>query len=135
MTALVADTSAIIGIIAKEPGWERIVDAIHAASERIISTATELELALVVVGRRGTQDNLESLDRLLRTLCLEARPVDRKQIHIAREAFLKFGKGRHPAALNFGDCFSYALAKSLQARLLFVGNDFARTDIEAVLSG
>jgi len=135
MTAVVADTSAIIGIIAKEVGWERIVDAIHAAPERWVSAATELELALVVVGRRGTRDNLETLDQLLRTLRLETRPVDRGQIHMAREAFLKFGKGRHPAALNFGDCFSYALAKSLQVPLLFVGNDFARTDIDAALSG
>ena len=83
----------------------------------------------MVAGRHGSVAQLEPLDRFLATAAISLHPVDEHQARLARKAFLRFGKGRHPAALNFGDCFSYALAKALDASLLFVGDDFSQTDV------
>lgn len=125
---IAVDTSAIIAILAQERGYERHVQAIAAASGTVMSVASLLEVAMVWSSRQP--DAPASLpDRLLAKLGIGLVDVTAHQIMLAREAFLRFGKGRHPAGLNFGDCFSYALAKSLDVPLLFRGDDFGRTDI------
>ena len=97
-----------------------------------MSAATFVETSMVVESRFGP-DGLRVLDLFISKAGIGLVPVDTDQAYIARQAFQKFGKGRHPAALNFGDCFSYALAKSLGMPLLFKGNDFALTDIASAL--
>lgn len=129
MNVLVVDTSAVVALLKNEPGWETLATRLHAAPSRVLSVASWVELSLVVAGRRGDEAALELLDRFLQTAAIELRPVDEPQARLARAAFLRFGKGRHPAGLNFGDCFSYALARTLDAPLLFVGDDFSQTDV------
>jgi ribonuclease VapC len=133
VTVLVVDTSAVVALLKSEPGWETLATRLHAASSRVLSVANWVELSLVAAGRHGDEATLEFLDRFLQTAAIELRPVDEPQARIAREAFLRFGKGRHPAGLNFGDCFSYALARTLDAPLLFVGNDFIQTDVQVAM--
>lgn len=134
MTVLVVDPSAIVALLKSEPGWESLAARLHEASSRALSVAGWVELSLVVAGRHGDAATLAFLDRFLQTTAIELRPVDERQAQSARTAFLHFGKGRHPAGLNFGDCFSYALAQTLEAPLLFVGNDFIQTDVRAALA-
>ena len=134
MTVLVVNTSAVVALLKSEPGWEALASRLHAASSRVLSVASWVELSLVVAGRHGDAATLEFLDRFLQAAAIELHPVDESQARLAREAFLRFGKGRHPAGLNFGDCFSYALARTLDAPLLFVGDDFGRTDVRAALA-
>lgn len=134
MTALVVDSSAMVAILRSEPCWEMLATRMHAASSRVLSVASWVEVSLVVAGRHGDQATLEHLDRFLQTAAVELHPVDESQARMAREAFLRFGKGRHPAGLNFGDCFSYALARTLDAPLLFVGQDFTQTDVQVALN-
>ena len=134
MTVLVVDTSAVVALLKSEPGWETLASRLHVATSRLLSVAGWVELSLVVAGRHGDAATLAFLDRFLQTAAIERRPVDEPQARLAREAFLRFGKGRHPAGLNFGDCFAYALARTLDAPLLFVGEDFARTDVRPALA-
>lgn len=134
MTVLVVDTSAVVALLKSEPGWETLASRLHAAAFRLLSVVGWVELSLVVAGRHGDAATLAFLDRFLQTAAIERRPVDEPQARLAREAFLRFGKGRHPAGLNFGDCFAYALARTLDAPLLFVGEDFARTDVRPALA-
>ena len=134
MTVLVVDTSAVVALLKSEPGWEALASRLHAAASRLLSVVGWVELSLVVAGRHGDAATLAFLDRFLQTAAIERRPVDEPQARLAREAFLRFGKGRHPAGLNFGDCFAYALARTLDAPLLFVGDDFARTDVRPALA-
>lgn len=134
MTVLVVDTSAVVALLKSEPGWETLASRLHAAASRLLSVVGWVELSLVVAGRHGDAATLAFLDRFLQTAAIERRPVDEPQARLAREAFLRFGKGRHPAGLNFGDCFAYALARTLDAPLLFVGDDFARTDVRPALA-
>jgi ribonuclease VapC len=131
VTVLVVDTSAVVALFKSEPGWEALASRLHAAASRVLSVAGWVELSLVVAGRHGDETTLAFLDRFLQAAAIEFHPVDEPQARLAREAFLRFGKGRHPAGLNFGDCFSYALARTLDAPLLFVGDDFGRTDVRA----
>ncbi|MDS4022517.1 MAG: type II toxin-antitoxin system VapC family toxin [Candidatus Competibacter sp.] len=131
---MVVDSSAVIAILRSEPCWEMLATRMHAASSRVLSVASWVEVSLVVAGRHGDQVTLECLDRFLQTAAVELHPVDESQARMAREAFLRFGKGRHPAGLNFGDCFSYALARTLNAPLLFVGHDFTQTDVQVALN-
>lgn len=126
---MVLDTSALIAILQGEPTAERLLAAVEADQRRLISAATVGEAALVVLGRFGEAGDPQ-LDRLLRTLGAEVVPVGEQQALLAREAAFRFGRGRHPAALNFGDCFAYALSVDRAEPLLFVGNDFSQTDIE-----
>ncbi len=134
MTALVVDSSAVIAILRSEPCWEMLATRMHVASSRVLSVASWVEVSLVMAGRHGDQATLEHLDRFLQTAAIELHPVDESLARMAREAFLRFGKGRHPAGLNFGDCFSYALARTLNAPLLFVGQDFTQTDVQVALN-
>jgi ribonuclease VapC len=126
---VVIDTSAVMAILTREPAAERLVAALDADPTRLISAATVVEASLVLLGRYGDAGE-PLLDRLLRGIGAEVVPVGDDQVTLARDAALRFGRGRHPAALNFGDCFSYALSLSRGEPLLFVGDDFARTDVE-----
>jgi ribonuclease VapC len=133
LTAIVVDTSAIIAILRNEAEKDRFVDAILAASPRFMSAVSLQEAGMVVAGRHGDAAVWEPLDALVARLGLEIVAHDAALAGVAREAFLRFGKGRHKAGLNFGDCAAYALAKSNDLALLFKGEDFARTDVVAVV--
>jgi len=125
---MVIDTSALLAILQDEPERRSFNEAIEAAESRRISTATFVEVSIVVEARFGA-DGLRDLDLLLSKAAIELLPVDEEQARTARHAYSRFGKGHHSAGLNFGDCFSYALAKVLGEPLLFKGEDFVHTDI------
>jgi len=126
---MVIDTSAIMAILLGESAAGQLVEALEADRTRLVSAATVVETSLVVLGRFGEMGDPQ-VDRLLRGIGAEVVPVGLEQVAIARDAALRFGRGRHPAALNFGDCFSYALAMESGEPLLFVGEDFAKTDVD-----
>jgi ribonuclease VapC len=126
---MVIDTSAIIAILTLEPAAERLMAAVEADRTRLVSAATVVEASLVLLGRYGEAGD-PPLDRLLRSIGAEVVPVGEEHAALARDGALRFGRGRHPAALNYGDCFSYALAMERGEPLLFVGNDFSKTDVE-----
>ena len=125
---MVIDTSALVAILEDEPERRQFNECIEAEPTRLISAATVLEAGIVMEARRGEAAGLE-LDLLLKRARFEVVPVDAEQVETAREAFRRYGRGRHPAGLNFGDCFSYALAQVLGEPLLFKGEDFSRTDV------
>ncbi|MDE0309455.1 MAG: type II toxin-antitoxin system VapC family toxin [Acidiferrobacterales bacterium] len=125
---MVIDTSAIVAILQTEPERERFVEAIGSVAYKNMSTVSFAEASQVLVSRYGASA-LRELDVFIDKAEIRMRSVDYNQAVIARRAFLEFGKGRHPAQLNFGDCFTYALARSLDQRLLFKGEDFSKTDI------
>jgi ribonuclease VapC len=129
---MIVDTSALLAIAWDEPERARFEDAIEADPVRRISAASVLEGAIVMMrraGRAAAADALARLHELLDQLGLEIEPVSASQIRMAEAAYLNFGKGLHPAGLNFGDCFAYALAKETDQPILFKGDDFARTDL------
>lgn len=128
---MVIDSSALIAIIGDEPETFAMLDAIELDSIRWISAATLLETSIVLQSRYGTEV-VDDFDTLLTRIGVEIIDFDEDQARIARDAFNRFGKGRHPAALNFGDCFAYALSKSRDEPLLFKGSDFSQTDITSV---
>ena len=125
---MVLDTSALLAILADEPERRTFTEAVEAADSRRISAATYVEASIVIECRHGS-DGLRDLDLLLERADVEILPVDAQQARLARRAFSLYGKGRHRAGLNFGDCFSYALAKVLDEPLLFKGDDFVHTDL------
>ena len=125
---MILDTSALVSILDQEAEADRLARAIAAASERMLSAANLVETGIVMQVRRG-DEAARDLDLLLAKLKIEIIPVSGKQANLARKAFQHYGRGRHPAKLNFGDCFAYALAKDSSAPLLFKGNDFSQTDI------
>ena len=125
---MVLDTSALVAILQEEPGHQALTRAIRDAPLRRLSAATLVEAGIVMQGRHGDAGSRE-LDALLTRAVPEVVPVTAAHAGLAREAFRRFGKGRHPAGLNYGDCFSYALAVALAEPLLFVGDDFGRTDV------
>ncbi len=129
---MVIDTSAILAILFDEPKAEAFSIAVQQESVRLVSAATVLESALVLQKRSGDKAP-QVLDRVIRELPVEIRGVDLEQLKWARYALETYGRGRHPARLNFGDCFSYALAKATGEPLLFKGDDFSRTDLTAVI--
>jgi ribonuclease VapC len=129
LTAIVVDTSAVVAILRDEPEKDRFVDAILAASPRLMSAVSLQEAGMVIAGQCGDEATWEPLDALLARLDVEIVAHDAALAGIARTAFLRFGKGRQSSGLNFGDCASYALAKAHNIPLLFKGDDFARTDI------
>ena len=126
---MVIDTSALLAIFLAEPERQGFLERILQAETRLISAATVFETGIVLEARRGEAAGRE-FDLFVVRVNLQIVPVDAELIEIARSAWRKYGKGRHPAALNFGDCFSYALAKSLGEPLLAKGGDFAQTDVE-----
>jgi ribonuclease VapC len=125
---MITDTSAIVAILFAEPEAEHFARVIIEADHCRLSAASFVELAIVVERQLGTNGSRQ-LDVFLKIGRIEIEPVSAEQAHIARQAYLDFGKGRHPAALNFIDCFAYALAKAMREPLLFKGNDFSKTDI------
>ncbi len=130
---MILDTSAIIAILRDEPGAETCAVAIERADMRRLSAANFVETAIVIDGSR---DPIASrrFDELLKEAAIVVEPVTEAQARIAREAFRDFGKGSgHPAKLNFGDCFAYALAKASGETLLFKGDDFSHTDLVPAL--
>jgi ribonuclease VapC len=126
---MVIDTSALLAIFLAEPERKRLLSLIVEASTRLISAASVLETGIVLEAKRGEAAGRE-FDLFVVRARLEIVSVDSEQVEVARSAWRKYGKGRHPAALNFGDCFAYALAKSSGEPLLAKGADFAKTDIE-----
>lgn len=125
---MVVDTSALVAILLQEPEAERFTRLLADAPRRLISAITRVELSFVIEGRYGDAARGD-LERLLRDAMIEVMTVTPAQAEIAIDAFRRFGKGRHRAALNIGDCFAYALAQATDLPLLFKGGDFARTDI------
>lgn len=128
---MVVDTSAIVAVLLAEGTAERLTEVLESELRARISAVSLVEAAMVMQARFGEPGELE-LDLLLQRLRVDVVPVTTEQAELAREAFRRFGKGRHPAGLNFGDCFSYALARALGEPLLFVGNNFSQTDVGAV---
>jgi ribonuclease VapC len=126
---MVIDTSALVAIFLGEPERKLLLDLFLQAETRMISAATVLEAGIVLEARRGESAGRE-FDLLLVRANLQIVAVDSEQTEIARSAWRKYGKGRHTAGLNFGDCFAYALAKFAGEPLLAKGTDFAATDIE-----
>ena len=126
---MVADTSALIAYLRAEPMAERVEAALLGARRVLISAATLVE-ASIVAESLDEAHGRHHLDSMLQRLQAEVVPVTPEQADVARYAYRQFGKGRHPARLNFGDCFSYALARVAGEPLLFVGDDFGRTDVE-----
>ena len=127
---IVVDTSALVAALTGEEPRDRIVSTIAGASTCLLSAATYLECGNVLTARYGV-DGAHHLRLFVNEAGIEIVDVDRAQVDLALDAWTRFGKGRHRAGLNYGDCFSYALAASRSAPLLFVGNDFAETDIAA----
>jgi ribonuclease VapC len=128
---MVIDTSAIIAVLLNEADAAHIAQAIESSSQRLLSAANLLEASIVIESRKGEAGGRE-LDLLLYRAAIEIVAVDQDQAETARIAWRHFGKGRHSAGLNYGDCFAYALARTRQLPLLFQGDDFSRTDIDGV---
>ena len=127
---MIIDTSAIIAILFSEDDAETYAKAITRADSCRMSAATLVEAAIVVETQTKNNGGRQ-LDALIRRAGITVEPVTEEQAHIARQAFIDFGKGRHPAGLNYGDCFSYALSKVTREPLLFKGKDFSKTDLTA----
>ena len=127
---MIVDTSALVAVLFGEADAERYEDAIARAETCRISVANLLEVFIVVESRGGTAAGQEC-DAFLEKAGIDTEPVLPEHAQEARRAWRRFGKGNHPAALNYGDCFAYALARTTGEPLLFKGEDFARTDIEA----
>ena len=129
---MVLDTSALLALLLDEPEAEAFRVALEDDDARLVSAATLLETAVVIEARKGEAAGRE-LDLLISKAAIMVVPVDEDQAAEARRAWRRFGRGRHEAALNYGDLFSYALARTTGQPLLFKGADFARTDIARVL--
>jgi ribonuclease VapC len=127
---VILDTSVIVAITLREPGYEHLVEKLRSADALGIGTPTLTEAGMVVSSRLGIEPQA-LLDRFLRDFGAVPVVFGEQHWREALDAFRRFGKGRHPAALNFGDCLSYAAARVAGHPLLFVGDDFSRTDIEA----
>jgi len=126
---VIVDTSVIIAILRDEPDAAKIREVLARLQVRRMSAVSYVEAGVVVDSNRNPVLS-RRLDDLLRDVQIEVEPVTLNQAHIAREAYRDFGKGRHRAGLNFGDCFAYALAKEKGESLLFKGDDFCHTDVE-----
>ncbi len=129
---LVVDSSALAAIFFDEPSAPAILDVLaDTAGTAVISAASVLETRLAVHARLGSH-GVELIDEVLDESDVVAMPFDTQQLPLAHAAWAEFGRGNHAAKLNYGDCFTYALAKHLEVPLLCTGNDFARTDLELV---
>ena len=126
---MVVDTSALVAIMRHEPEKEAFSRLIAGTSPCLLSAVSLHETCLVLAGRRRDEDDWRVLDAFVESATLDIVPFDLHLAHLARDAFLRFGKGRHPAALNLADCASYALAKQRGASLLYKGRTFSQTDI------
>ena len=131
---MIIDTSAIVEIVFGHEGYEKYLKAITDAPVRLMSAATLYETAVVVYTKHRNRNAIAALYELLKTLKVEIVPFDVAETNSAIAAYALFGKGIHPAKLNFGDCPAYALAKRKQLPLLFKGEDLSRTDIEVAVT-
>jgi ribonuclease VapC len=129
---MVIDSSALIAILMNEPDAERFASAIEAAELRLMGATSAFEAAIVIAGRNRSA-GMRELDILILEARIELVPFTADHYTIARDAWLRYGKSRHPARLNFGDCCAYATAKLAGEPLLFKGADFAQTDVESAI--
>jgi ribonuclease VapC len=125
---MILDSSAIIAMVLREPGWERLVDKIAAEPSCAIGAPTLAETGIVLTAKLGPKARV-TLSRFLQETGLIVVPFADEHWPIAVDAYARFGKGRHAAGLNFGDCLAYAVARLADQPLLFVGNDFSNTDV------
>ena len=126
---MILDSSAIVAVIMKEPGFDVILELLSSEQSSAVGTATLTETA-IVLSARLRHDARSLLSRFLSEASIALIPFGESHYSMAVEAWLRYGKGRHPAGLNFGDCLAYATAKLADQPLLFVGNDFQETDIQ-----
>ena len=129
---MVIDSSALAAILLAEPERRPFIEAIETADARLLPVANWLEISIVIEARYGAE-GARDLQRFIEYAGIEIIPVDLEQGRLARDAWVRFGKGRHRADLNYGDCFAYALAKQRGRALLFKGDDFSHTDIAAAV--
>lgn len=129
---MVIDSSALLAILQDEPERRALLEAIEGADRRCLSVVNLVEASIVLEARRGPTA-ARFLDTLVERAGIDVVGVDREQGELARRAFARFGKGRHSAGLNFGDCFAYALAQAFGDSLLFKGGDFSQTDVKPAL--
>jgi len=130
---MIVDTSALMSILLEEPDGERFARCLEDCASASMSTATLVEVGVVAL-RRTEQPDISAVFRLVERAGISVTPFDEEQAHTAIGAYARFGRGMgHPARLNFGDCFSYALAKVRDEPLLYKGDDFAQTDIRSAL--
>jgi ribonuclease VapC len=128
---IVVDSSALVAILRDEPEAARFLNVIASEDVCLLSSVTLLETSIVLAGRNGSDIAWIQLDALIAASRMQIVPQDEAQVSVARTAFLRYGKGRHPAGLNLGDCASYALARQRGLPLLFKGGDFPKTDLVA----
>jgi ribonuclease VapC len=129
---MVVDTSALLAVFFEEPEAEAFARAIAGADKPRMSAGNLLEAGIVADNQTDPRTGRQ-LDALIANFRLRIEPVTEEQVRLARQAYVDFGRGNHPAGLNFGDCFAYALAKDKGEPLLFKGDDFTRTDVEPAL--
>jgi ribonuclease VapC len=129
---MILDTSALVAVLFGEPEADAFTRLIHDAERCLISSGSFLELS-IVIERQAGPEAARQCDMFFRRAGIIIEPFTVEQAHIARQAFHDFGKGRHRAGLNFGDCFAYALSKVTGEPLLFKGNDFRKTDVAGAL--
>lgn len=127
---MIVDSSALVAVVFKEPGYEVLVGKLAAAGTRAIGAPTLTEAGIVLAARLG-KDATELLSGLVRELDMDELPFGEPHWRQAVSAYWRFGRGRHPANLNFGDCMSYAVATVAGLPLLYVGSDFSKTDVQA----
>lgn len=128
---IVVDSSALIAILRREPEADIFLRIISGTGECVISSVSLLETSMVLAGRTGDATSWIELDALILRAGIRIQAQDLELAETARNAFVRYGKGRHPAGLNLGDCAAYAVAKSLDLPLLFKGDDFSKTDVAA----
>ncbi len=129
---MVVDSSALLAIMLKEPERASFFQILLSASRVLLSAANAVECSAVILSREGDRGE-QIFDQLMEDIGVEIMPIDVEQVRIARRALRIYGKGRHPARLNYGDVFAYALSKVSGEPLLFKGDDFSKTDIVAAL--
>jgi ribonuclease VapC len=130
---MIVDSSAIIAILRREPDWRVYSQAIEADKNSSLWAATYLESSIVIDSKRDAATS-QALDALVEGGRIEIEPVTAEQARIARQAYRDYGRGSgHPANLNFGDCFSYALARAKREPILFKGDDFSQTDLRSAV--
>ena len=126
---MVIDTSAIAALVFREPEREQFLETIIRETRLVISAVTLHEASIVVAGKKRDKAAVREVDNFLQQFAIEVAATDAEAARAAREAYFRYGKGYHPAGLNFADCFSYSLAKVRSESLLFKGGDFLKTDI------
>lgn len=129
---MILDSSAIVSMVAKEEGHRRLLETLGVASNVAVGSPTLFETAIVLIARDGDAGRI-ALEAFLRDNEVVTVPFDERHLSVAADAFLRYGKGRHPACLNYGDCMTYATARLAGLPLLYVGDDFAKTDLAAAL--